>query len=173
LTVVAAVIGIVLLLPLVAVAVDASQSGWGEVTSVLFRSRSVGLLVNTLALPLIVTPLAAAIGTAAAWYTERTALHGRRIWTVLLVLPVAMPDFIVGYAWHSIAPTASPLGAAVLVMTLSSYPVIYTATLGSGGRRGSAQSRTRLDGDVLPGCAPVNQGSDSRRLPDYRSRARL
>jgi iron(III) transport system permease protein len=36
-----------------------------------------------------------------------------------------MPDFIVGYAWHSIAPTASPLGAAVLVMTLSSYPLIY------------------------------------------------
>jgi iron(III) transport system permease protein len=125
LTVLATAIGLLLLLPLAAVVVDASQTGWGEFTGVLFRSRSVGLLVNTLALPLIVTPLAAALGTAAAWYTERTALPGRRVWTVLLVLPVAMPDFIVGYAWHSIAPTASPLGAAVLVMTLSSYPLIY------------------------------------------------
>src|SRR5471032_1631671 len=125
LTIVATVIGVFLMLPLVAVLVDASQAGWGEFITVLFRSRSLELLVNTLALPLIVTPLVAAIGTAAAWYTERTALPGRRIWTVLLVLPIAMPDFIVGYAWHSIAPTASPLGAAVLVMTLSSYPLIY------------------------------------------------
>jgi iron(III) transport system permease protein len=117
LTVVATAVGILLLLPLVAVVVDASQAGWAEVSSVLFRSRSLALLVDTLALPLIVTPVAATIGTAAAWFTERTNLPGRRVWTVLLVLPIAMPDFIVGYAWHSIAPTADPLGAAVLVMT--------------------------------------------------------
>lgn len=125
LTIVAVAIGVVLLLPLVAVIVDIQQSGWSEVAGVLFRARSAELLLNTLALPLIVTPLAATIGTAAAWYTECTRLPGRRIWTVLLVLPVAMPDFIVGYAWHTIAPTANPLGAAVLVMTLSSYPLVY------------------------------------------------
>jgi iron(III) transport system permease protein len=125
LTLVAAVVGILLLLPLVAVIADAQSAGWSEFSTVLFRARSLTLLVNTLALPLIVTPIAAFLGTAAAWYTEKTALPGRRIWTVLLVLPIAMPDFIVGYAWHTLAPTASPLGAAVLVMSLSSYPLIY------------------------------------------------
>lgn len=125
LTLVAALVGVLLLLPLVAVVADAQAAGWPEFSGVLFRERSLTLLVNTLALPLIVTPIAAFLGTAAAWYTEKTALPGRRIWTVLLVLPIAMPDFIVGYAWHTIAPTASPLGAAVLVMTLSSYPLIY------------------------------------------------
>jgi iron(III) transport system permease protein len=118
-------VGILLILPLVAVIANAQSAGWSEFSSVLFRARSLSLLVNTLALPLIVTPIAAFLGTAAAWYTEKTALPGRRIWTVLLVLPIAMPDFIVGYAWHTIAPTANPLGAAVLVMTLSSYPLIY------------------------------------------------
>jgi iron(III) transport system permease protein len=125
LTVVATVIGVLLLLPLVAVISDAQSAGWPEFSFVLFRARSLTLLINTLALPLIVTPIAAFLGTAAAWFTERTELPGRRVWTVLVVLPIAMPDFIVGYAWHSIAPTASPLGAAVLVMTLSSYPLIY------------------------------------------------
>jgi iron(III) transport system permease protein len=125
LTVVATLVGVLLLLPLVAVVADAQSAGWHEFSTVLFRARSLTLLINTLALPLLVTPIAAFLGTAAAWYTERTLLPGRRIWTVLLVLPIAMPDFIVGYAWHSIAPTASPLGAAVLVMTLSSYPLIY------------------------------------------------
>lgn len=125
LTLIATVVGILLLLPLVAVIADAQSAGWHEFSTVLFRARSLTLLINTLALPLLVTPVAAFLGTAAAWYTERTSLPGRRIWTVLLVLPIAMPDFIVGYAWHTIAPTASPLGAAVLVMTLSSYPLIY------------------------------------------------
>jgi iron(III) transport system permease protein len=125
LTVIATLVGVLLLLPLVAVVVDAHAGGWGEFSSVLFRARSLTLLLNTLALPLIVTPIAAVLGTAAAWYTEKTALPGRRIWMVLLVLPIAMPDFIVGYAWHTIAPTADPLAAAVLVMTLASYPLIY------------------------------------------------
>jgi iron(III) transport system permease protein len=123
--VVATIIGILLLLPLVAIVVDAQQSGWTEFSAVLFRARSATLLANTLTLPLIVTPLAAVLGTAAAWFTEKTALPGRRVWTILLVLPIAMPDFIVGYAWHTIAPTASPLAAAALVMTFSSYPLIY------------------------------------------------
>ncbi|MEO7124265.1 MAG: iron ABC transporter permease [Lacisediminihabitans sp.] len=125
LTAIATGVGMLLLLPLVAVLANAQSAGWREFSTVLFRERSLTLLINTLALPLVVTPIAAFLGTAAAWYTERTALPGRRIWTVLLVLPIAMPDFIVGYAWHTIAPTASPLGAAVLVMSLSSYPLIY------------------------------------------------
>ncbi|HEX4442311.1 MAG TPA: iron ABC transporter permease [Galbitalea sp.] len=125
LTVVVVVIGVLLLLPLIAVIADAQSAGWSEISFVLFRPRSATLLLNTLALPLVVTPLAAVLGTAAAWFTERTALPGRRIWTILVVLPIAMPDFIVGYAWHTIAPTADPFAAAVLVMTLSSYPLIY------------------------------------------------
>lgn len=125
LTVIAVAVGLLLLLPLLAVLVEAQLTGWGEFSEVLFRARSLTLLLNTLTLPLIVTPLAAVLGTAAAWFTERTTLPGRRLWTVLLVLPIAMPDFIVGYAWHTIAPTASPLGAAVVVMTLSSYPLVY------------------------------------------------
>ena len=41
------------------------------------------------------------------------------------MLPVAMPDFVVGYAWHSIRPTFTGLWAATLVMTLSTYPLVY------------------------------------------------
>jgi iron(III) transport system permease protein len=41
------------------------------------------------------------------------------------VLPIAMPDFVVGYAWHSFAPRLNPLFAATLVMTLTTYPLVY------------------------------------------------
>ena len=60
------------------------------------------------------------IGTAAAWLVERTDLPGRRIWAVLVVLPVAIPDFVVSYGWVSVAPASTGLRAPSLVMTLAS-----------------------------------------------------
>jgi iron(III) transport system permease protein len=114
-----------LLAPLLLVALDVARTGGGELHRVLFRDRSVMLLRNTVVLCAIVATLAAAIGTGAAWLTERAALPARRLWTVLLVLPVAIPDFVVGYAWHSFAPRLAPLAGATIVMTLGTYPLVY------------------------------------------------
>ena len=122
---VSVVIALGLLSPLVLVGLDARQAGWAEIHRVLFRARSQRLLVNTVELSVVVVTAAAVIGTAAAWCTERCALPMRRFWTVLLVLPIAVPDFVAGYAWHSIRPTFTGLWAAALVMTLSTYPLIY------------------------------------------------
>jgi iron(III) transport system permease protein len=125
LLVLAAVIALALLSPLVLVALDAHSAGWGEIHRTLFRSRSVMLLRHTVVLAVVVSVLAAVIGTAMAWLTERTALPARRLWTVLLVLPVAIPDFVVGFAWHSFAPRLAPLVGASIVMTLGTYPLVY------------------------------------------------
>ena len=46
--------------------------------------------------------LCAIIGTATAWLVERTDLPGRRIWAVLLVVPLAIPDFVVSFGWSSL-----------------------------------------------------------------------
>jgi iron(III) transport system permease protein len=119
------VIALSLLSPLVLVGLDAQQAGWTEIHRVLFRAYSRQLLIDTVELSVVVTALTAVIGTAAAWCTERTTLPLRRVWTVPLVLPVAIPDFVVGYAWHSLDPSLIGLRAAALVMTLSTYPLVY------------------------------------------------
>jgi iron(III) transport system permease protein len=120
-----AVIALALLSPLVLIVLDARSAGWGEIHQVLFRAQSVFLLRHTVTLAFLVAVLAAILGTGTAWCTERTGIPGRRIWTVLLVAPVAIPDFVVGYAWHSIAPTMNGLIAATIVMTLGTYPLVY------------------------------------------------
>ncbi len=125
LVVLGALVVLVVLLPLISLFFAAANAGWAEIHTVLFRPRSAMLFGNTLLLLATVTPLCAVIGTALAWLTERSALPGRRLWTVLLVLPVAMPDFVVGASWHGLFPTMPPLAAATLVMTLSSYPLVY------------------------------------------------
>jgi iron(III) transport system permease protein len=122
---ISALIAALLLSPLVLVLLDASQAGWSEIHAVLFRARSARLLVNTVELSVLVTALTAVIGTAAAVCTERTNLPFARVWTVLLVLPVAIPDFVGGYAWRSIDPDLIGLRAAALVMTLATYPLVY------------------------------------------------
>jgi iron(III) transport system permease protein len=118
-------IAALLLSPLALLALDAHSAGWSEIHHVLLRSRSALLLRHTVLLTLLVALLAAVLGVAAAWCTERTRLPARRVWTVLLVLPVAIPDDVVGYAWHSTFPSMSGLAAATLVMTLGTYPLVY------------------------------------------------
>ena len=83
-----------------------------EVHSVLFRPLSAELLRNTVELAVLVTAATAVIGTAAAWCVERTALPLRRMWARAGgAARSPMPDFVVGYAWHSLSPGVHRLRA--------------------------------------------------------------
>ena len=65
------------------------------------------------------------VGTVAAWFVERTDLPGRRIWAVLLVIPLGIPDFVVSFGWRAIFPAFGGFWAAALVMTLAVYPLVF------------------------------------------------
>ena len=97
----------------------------GLLSSLLFRQLTATLLWNTVRLCVAVTAASAVIGTAAAWCTERTDLPGRRLWVVLVVIPVAIPDFVVSFGWVSIFPSLHGFLGATLVMTLAVYPLVY------------------------------------------------
>jgi iron(III) transport system permease protein len=120
-----AVVGVILLLPVAFLVNQARQAGWSTLTRLMFRHLTVTLLWNTVRLSIAVTILSAVAGVGAAWCIERTNLPGRRIWAVLVVLPVAIPDFVVGYTWISIAPAVHGYWGAVLVMTLGLYPLVF------------------------------------------------
>jgi len=124
-TVVGAMVVAFTLAPLVFLLIDAHHAGWQEVHTVLFRARSAMLLSNTGKLVVIVCATTAVVGTATAWCLERLALPARRLLAALVVLPIAFPDFVVGYTWHSTFPWIHGLMGASLVMTLTSYPLVY------------------------------------------------
>jgi iron(III) transport system permease protein len=116
--VVAAAVAVLLALPLVYVVVQASQTGWSEIVRLVFRQFTLDLLWT-------VTAACAVIGTATAWLIERTDLPGRHFWAVVVVLPVAIPDFVTGFGWVSVAPAVHGYLGASLVMTLALYPLVY------------------------------------------------
>ena len=118
------VVGLVLL-PLAFLLLQAAQVGWSTLSPLLFRQLTVTLLWNTVRLAAAVTVVCAVVGVAVAWCVERTELPWRRFWRVVLVLPLAMPDFVLGYSWISLVPGVHGYWGSVLVMSLGSFPLVY------------------------------------------------
>jgi ABC-type Fe3+ transport system permease subunit len=113
------------LLPLAYVGVKAWQAGWAEALHLLWRPYVFGLLRNTLALMVGVTITCGVIGLSLAWLLERSNLPGRRLWGVILCLPFAVPAFVSSFTWVSLSAQFEGLGGAILVMSLSKYPLIF------------------------------------------------
>jgi len=114
------------------------------------QSTDVGALARQLAGPLwrsfqlaaLVSATAAVVGTALAWLVTRTDLPGRRLWRVVLVLPLVLPSFVGAAAFIAgLAPDGllhlaldsvgvTPprrfrgLGAAWLVLSAFTYPYV-------------------------------------------------
>ncbi len=138
------------LLPLAFLVVQAQHSGWGEVERLLFRHSVAVLLWNSVRLALACTTLCAVLGIGAAWLVERTDVPLRRLWAVLLVLPLGIPDFVVSFGWVSIDPSLHGYLAAVMVMTLSLYPLVYLPV---------ASSLANLDGSLEEAARSLGMGA--------------
>lgn len=107
---------------MVGVALD---TGWHDAWALVYRKRVGELLYNTLRLIIGCTLLSACVGVGGAWLVERTDLPGRRIWTALLVAPLAIPAFVNSFGWVSITARVENFWGALLIVTLSYYPFVF------------------------------------------------
>lgn len=130
-----------LLLGLVSVAVVLIPFGYvvaatvtmepGELSRLLWRARVGELLGNTVALLVAVVVLTVLLGVGAAWLVARTDLRGRILWHALLAAPLAVPAFVNSYGWVSLTTAVQSYAGAVLVVSLSYYPLVYLPVVGS------------------------------------------
>jgi iron(III) transport system permease protein len=75
-------------------------SAGGDRLGQVVTSASFGVAVrNTLLLALAVPALAVPLGTALALALRRSGVPGRRGWQLAVLLPVLVPDFVLGYSW--------------------------------------------------------------------------
>ena len=120
-----ALVALVALIPLFFVAISALSVGWDTAYRLIARPRVAELLGNTVRLILATVPLCTAIGIGAAWLVERTNLPGRRLWHALLAAPLAVPAFVNSFAWVSRGAWVEGYAGAVLIVTLSYFPLVY------------------------------------------------
>lgn len=100
-------------------------------------------LGRSLLLAVAVSIAATVVGTGAAWITTRTDIPGRRLWRILLPLPLVIPSFIGAFVFlTAFAPGGlletllAPLGVerfrpfhgfwgSLFVLTLFTYPYVF------------------------------------------------
>ncbi|GAB2796964.1 iron ABC transporter permease [Streptomyces chlorus] len=113
------------LLPLVYLAVRAMERGPGYAWNVVATDRTLELLARSVGLAAVVVAACLVLGVSLAWLTVRTALPGRRAWSVLATLPLAVPSYVAAFAWISARPDLAGFSGAAFALTLVSYPYVY------------------------------------------------
>ena len=122
------------------------EAGPERVVDILARPGIVDALLTSAALALVVATAATVAGVGLAWLAARTTLPGGRAWSVLLVLPLAVPSYVAAYAWVSLFPAFSGFWAAALVLTLSCTPYVVLPVLAAlrQGEEGTAEMARSL-----------------------------
>lgn len=137
-------VALLALAPLAYLAIRAAGATNGPLDLVL-RARTFEVLGNTLGLSLVVGLGAIAVGLPLGWLTARSDLPGRRIWAVLVVVPLAIPSYVLAFGLiaalgprGALRDLLAPLGVqsipslygfpgAALVLTLATYPYVTLA----------------------------------------------
>jgi iron(III) transport system permease protein len=154
------------ILPLVYLIIRAAGAE-GDVLAFLTRPRTLGAVGGSLALAISVGLGTIMIGVPVAWLTTRTDLPGRRAWAVLTAIPLALPSYLVGFAFLGALgprgalqallaplgverlPSATGLPAAALVLSLVTFPYVSLATRAALLRLDPAvEESARLLGDT-------------------------
>jgi iron(III) transport system permease protein len=117
-------VAVVVGLPVVITVIQAFQGGFSSASDA-FSSSTPTLLKNTLLLAVVVTPASGVLGVGAAWLVERTNVPLRRIWTLLLVAPLAVPLFVTSYAWATLSESLTGFWGATGIVTFSYSPIVF------------------------------------------------
>ena len=144
---VAVVVGGVLI-PLAYLLLRALQADPQTLWDLVVRWRTLRLLGNTVGLTVGVLAGTSLLAVPLAWLTTRTALPGRGVLTLLGVLPLAVPGYVMAYALLAttgeygtlaqtvglVLPRLSGYTGAVIALSLSTFPYLFlnlrTAFLG-------------------------------------------
>ena len=149
----ATAIAIAVLMPLTYLVMRTASISGEQLLTLVSRPRTLQVLLNSAGIA-IATPLfSAAIAVPLAFLTWRTDLPKQRFWLIATTLPLAIPDYIGGFALiAAFAPKGSwlqqllePLGVqelpeiygwsgTILALTLLTYPYLLLSV--SAGLRG-------------------------------------
>jgi iron(III) transport system permease protein len=116
-----------------------AAGGGSTAIDTVFSARTLELVWSTGALVVAVSALAAVIGVGTAWLTERTDLPGRRVWRVVVALPLVLPSYVIALAVISALgprglisdalgfamPTVRGFWGALWALTVATYPFVY------------------------------------------------
>jgi len=132
-------IAFLVLLPIGYLLLRAFEAEGPELAAIVFRWRNAALLGNTLLLAVTVLAAATAIALPMAWITARTRIKGRRLITLLGLMPLAIPPYLMAYGYLAMGgsqgPPAQLLGlelprvsgfwGSLMALSICFFPYLY------------------------------------------------
>lgn len=123
----------------------------GNAASLLFREEMLTLLLRSVGLAFAVAILSGVLATVLALLTTVCDLYGRRVLTVLVIAPLAIPSYVAASTWLAACSPQGPVGAlfvslgfsapqihgfwgALVVLTLGNLPIAYLPIRGALSR---------------------------------------
>lgn len=113
------------ILPIWYLVVRATEQGSATFRSILFRERTLELLLRSLELSVVVTFWTLVIGIGLAWIVTRTDIPFRRVVQVVVGLPLALPSYVAAWSWIGFRPDLAGRAGATIVLVTISYPYVY------------------------------------------------
>jgi sulfate transport system permease protein len=101
---------LLVLIPLTAVLVQASEGGWSAYWASLSSPQTLAALRLTVGQAILVTAVNVFMGTAIAWVLVRDHFPGKRVLEVVIDIPLALPTIVAGLVLLSLYGPSSPLG---------------------------------------------------------------
>jgi sulfate/thiosulfate transport system permease protein len=101
---------LLVLIPLTAVLVQASEGGWSAYWDALRSPQTLAALRLTVGQAILVTVVNVFMGTAIAWVLVRDHFPGKQVLEVVIDIPLALPTIVAGLVLLSLYGPSSPLG---------------------------------------------------------------
>lgn len=137
----------IMLVPLLYLFLRAFQADPATLNNLVFRARNLELLLNTLSLAFGVVVMTTLMALPLAWLVVRTDIRCKRLLTILSVMPLAVPGYVMAYALIGLSGNYGVLAqltgwqlpridgylGATLALSLYTFPYLFLnlrATLG-------------------------------------------
>ncbi len=112
-----AMVGVFIALPIIAALWFGISTGGGSTWDHILHNRLLPYTVTTIAVLLLTGAFVTILAIPAAWLVSMHEFPGRAIFEWLLILPLAMPGYVMAYAWADLAGVAGPLQSTLRQVT--------------------------------------------------------
>jgi sulfate transport system permease protein len=103
-------LSLLVLLPLAAVVLKSTDSGWDGFWTSITGPRAAAALRFTVLSSLFVCAVNAVMGTLVAWVLVRDDFRGRRLLEIVIDIPFALPTIVAGLVMNTLYGADSPVG---------------------------------------------------------------
>ena len=120
---------LLVLVPLIAIVVTASDGGWSGFRDALTNEQTAAAIRLTVGMAFLVTAVNVVMGTTIAWVLVRDRFPGQRFLEVLIDIPFALPTIVAGLVLLSLYGPDSPVGVDIANKRSAVFVALLFVTL--------------------------------------------